>query len=297
MGNRNLKFAYFGTDIFSVEVLEQLRNAEFIPKVIVTAPDRPCGRGQRIQKPAVKIWAEENIPNAKILQPEKLDNEFINTLKESIDTWDIFVVASYGKIIPREVVDMPRHGSLNVHPSLIPLYRGASPIESAMLEDAKTTGVTIILVDERMDHGPILNQEIVKFDEWPSRIEVEKKMAIIGGRLLSSTIPLWVAGEIEALEQDHDRATFTKKITKDMGTIEFDKATGSLGGDARKNFLKIQALNPWPGAYFFINKDGRDLRVKITLAVWVDDELRILKVIPEGKREMNFADFKSGFLG
>lgn len=314
---KDLQFIFFGTDNFSTIVLDQLKSAGFLPKIIVTAPDRPSGRGQKIQKSAVKIWTEQNNADAignsiTILQPEKLDEVFVAQLKgfridgnTSENDWDFFVVASYGKIIPQSVLNIPKFGALNVHPSLLPLYRGASPIESAILDDARETGVTIMLMDAKMDHGPILNQEIVYFEDWPKKIEVEKQIAEIGGKILAETIEPFIIGEIIPQDQDDRIATFTEKISKEMGKINFDDIKDVKS--AREIFLKIQALNPWPGVYFFIKHGDGEIRVKITEAKFVnsnDDEndstdkgtLEILKVVPEGRKEMTFSDFEKGFL-
>lgn len=290
------KFAFFGTDNFSVGVLEELKTAEIIPSLIITAPDRPSGRGQKINEPEAKKWAKEN--NIDFLQPEKLDEDFIEALSKK--DWSFFTVASYGKIIPKEVVEMPKHKSLNVHPSLLPLYRGASPIESAILDDMKETGVTIMLMDEKMDHGPILNQEFVQFDEWPPRLEVEEKLAQIGGKLLADTIPLWLNDDIEEQEQDHESATFTQKITKEMGEIKFSDIEKVMNGQydekiGREVFLKVQALNPWPGVFFFYKHGEKEIRVKITKASFVGGKLKIEAVVPEDKKEMGFESFLRGY--
>lgn len=156
---KEIKYAYFGTDGFAVAILDELKKADLLPELIVTNPDKPKGRKLVMTPPEVKVWADEN--GIKTLQPEKLDEDFINSLKK--DEWDLFVVASYGKIIPEEIINLPKHKTLNVHPSLLPLYRGPSPIESAILDDSKETGVTIMRMDKKMDHGPILNQEFVFF--------------------------------------------------------------------------------------------------------------------------------------
>lgn len=296
MNKNKLKFIFFGTDAFSVNVLDELKNADLIPVAIVTAPDRKSGRGQKMQKPPVKIWAEQNsIENIKVLQPEKLDDQFVDLLKSISPEFDFFAVASYGKIIPKKVIDLPKYKALNVHPSLLPLYRGASPIESAMLDDQKETGVTIMLMDEKMDHGPLLNQEVVFFEEWPAKTIVEEKMAKIGGKLLVDTINDFVIEKlIEPQEQDHGMATFTQKITKEMGQIKYDNLFDE--NKSREIFLKIQALNPWPGVFFFIKHIDSEIRVKITSANYNDQKLTIEKVIPEGKKEMSFDDFKKGFI-
>ena len=168
-----------------------------------------------------------------------------------------------------------------------------------MLDDSKETGVTIMLMDEKMDHGPILNQEFVYFDEWPMRTEVEEKLAQIGGKLLADTIQLWLDNEIEEQEQDHDAATFTKKITKEMGEIKFSDLEKVMNGQydekiGRQIFLKVQALNPWPGVFFFYKHKDKKIRVKITKVSFVSVKLGIEAVIPEGKKEMGFKSFLRG---
>jgi methionyl-tRNA formyltransferase len=292
-------FTFFGTDDFSVIILERLSKNGFVPSLIVTAPDRPAGRGQQMQSPAVKIWAEEK--NIKFLQPEKLDSDFVLEMKNfadenNLEGFDFFVVASYGKIISDSVLKIAKKGALNVHPSLLPMYRGASPVETAILEDNKETGVTIMLMDKEMDHGPILEQEFIDITEWPQKLILEKQLAEIGGELLSQIIPVWLSNEIMEQKQDHAYASFTKKIKKEDGLIEIkDLAVDFPKLEKRSVFLKVKALNPWPGVYFFVNHLDKPNRIKITEADFVDGKTVITKVIPEGKKEMTFADFKKGF--
>jgi len=307
--NKKLNFIFFGTDDFSVSVLKELKEKGFIPKILVTAPNRPAGRGQKIHEPSAKIWVKEiNVAeklNIKILQPEHLDMNFTaEILKQK---WDFFVTASYGKIISKEVLEIPERVAFNVHPSLLPLYRGASPVESAILDDSRETGVTIMMMDEKMDHGPILNQEFVYFDEWPIKLEVEEKLAVIGGQLLAETINQYLNNEIGEQEQDHTVATFTKKITKEMGQIKFSDLERASSNEklAREIFVKVQALNPWPGVFFFIKHEDKEMRVKIKEAEWITHtnssessygKLEITKVLPEGKKEMNYGDFLRGYI-
>jgi len=289
-----MNFIFFGTDSFSVKVLEELNKNGLLPKIVVTAPDRPAGRGNKIQKPDVKIWAEKN--EIKCLQPERFDEDFI---KEIEGDWDIFALASYGRIIPDIVLNIPKKGTLNVHPSLLPKYRGASPIESAMLADDKETGVTIMLMDAKMDHGPIVLQEKVIINEWTQKDIFESEMAEIGGSLLSKVIPLWISGEINAEHQNHSIASFTLKITKADGLIESADILNISELSIKKQrdiFLKIQAFNPWPSAFFFFKKDSEVVRVKITEASWSDNGLSINKVLPAGKNEMSWENFENGFI-
>lgn len=289
----NKMFAFFGTDDFSVRVCERLAAAGLAPAVVITAPDRPAGRKRELTPPPLKLWAIER--GITVLQPEKLTQEFADDLR-SRGPWDCFAVASYGRIIPQRVLDIPARGSLNVHPSLLPLLRGASPIESAILGDHKKTGVSIILMDALMDHGPILSQQTYEVAEWPSRLELEPKLADIGGDMLAKAIIGWVAddGSVVATEQDHDAATFTKKIEKADAEID-------LSADPYENFRKVQAYAGWPQAHFYFDKEnGTKIRVIIKAARFegttTSGALVIERVLPEASHEMSWEDFRRGFL-
>lgn len=271
----NNNFIFFGTDDFSIEVLKVLLDNNIKPDYCITQPDRPKGRNLVLTPPDIKVFCEKE--NIKVLQFEKLETNQIPEV-------NFYVVASYGKIIPKEIVDKPKLGALNVHPSLLPQYRGASPIETAILNDDKKTGVTIMLMDEKMDHGPIISQREVNFDVWPKKIEVRDKLAKIGGEMLTEVIN--DLENIKATEQNHDQATFTKMLKKSDGEIfesDLDKT----------KWLKFIAYNPWPGIFFFTDKG---IRVKITDAKFEDGKFEILKVIPEGKKEMDWKSFKNGYL-
>jgi methionyl-tRNA formyltransferase len=283
--NNKLKIVFFGTPQVAVYVLEELKKAEIIPDLIVTAPDRPAGRKLIVTAPPAKRWAEENFIST--FQPETLKNtEAVATIKDE-GPWDLFIVAAYGNILPKEILQIPKHGTLNVHPSLLPHLRGASPIQTAILENNKT-GVTIMLVDEQMDHGDIVVQEKVASWEDPADIpnasELEETLTRRGGQILAKTIPQWTSGKIKAQEQNHDKATFTKKINKEDGLL-------NLRDDAEKNYRKIQAFNIWPRAYFFIEKNDKKIRVIVTDATLENGKLIIKKIIPEGKKGMLYKDF------
>jgi len=280
--SENLKIAFFGTPRLAVYVLNELKKAKMTPDIIITAPDKPAGRKLILTPPPAKLWAEENLIST--FQPETLKNtDAIQAIKDE-GSWDIFIVAAYGKILPKEILDIPKHGTLNVHPSLLPRLRGASPIQTAILEE-KETGVSIMMVDEEMDHGPIVAQEKVTVPNWPpSAGELEEILARKGGKMLTETIPKWISGEIEAEDQNHDNATITKKITKEDGLIYLDD-------NPEKNYRKIQAFSIWPRAYFFTKHNGKKTRVIITSAELKDEKLIIKKVIPEGKKETLYGDF------
>lgn len=274
---------FFGTPRFAVYTLQSLEEAGIFPDIIITAPDKPAGRGLELKESEVKRWAlEHDIP---VLQPENLreESETMDCIRNS--EWDLFIVSAYGKILPQDILALPRKGTLNVHPSLLPRFRGASPIESQILVDEKTVGVSIMLMDKEMDHGPIVAQASVTPEEWPLKASVlEAMLATIGGELLAETIPPWLAGDIAPEEQNHTLATFTKKIEKADGEV-------SLSGDPYKNYLKYCAYDGWPGVYFFIEKDGEKIRVKITEAEYKSGAFAPLKVIPEGKKEIAYALF------
>ncbi len=279
---------YFGTSEFATYVLDELEQASLLPDLIVCTPDKPQGRKLVLTPPPVKLWAQER--GIEVLQPESLRKgniEELLTNKAPEGKWDVFIVASYGKIIPDSILNIPTHKTLNVHPSLLPILRGPSPIESAMLQDLKHTGVSIMRLDAEMDHGPILTQEIYTVSEWPKREILELELAHRGGRLLSAILPQWINGDIKEIEQDHSKATYCKKIEKEEALLD-------LSADPYTNFRKIQAYSVWPRAYYFIEKDGKKTRVVITEAEFADNQLIIKKVIPEGKREMTYAEFQRG---
>jgi methionyl-tRNA formyltransferase len=310
MNTSVIPYIFFGSATFSLYVLNELEKAGLQPTIIVTTPDKPAGRGLAMTPTDVKVWA--NTRGIPVLDPAKLDVTFVEHLKKEIDEYEnskknkgiqkisCCIVAAYGTIIPQTILDISPHGTLNVHPSLLPHYRGATPIQSAMLDDVKKTGVTVMRVDARMDHGPIVAQRAITVDEWPVYEVLEETLAREGGRLLAAILPDWLAGTVTEKEQNHDVATFTRKIIKKDGLIALDMkkfATNSTAIPAPiqyETFRKIQAYHQWPTAYFFLeNQDGttdnRKIRVKITSAEWRNNRLIIEKVIPEGKKETDFA--------
>lgn len=294
-------FAFFGSSLFSVYCLDELKRLNILPTLIISTPDKPTGRGLKLTSTPVKVWALAN--NIECLTPEKIrSSEFISQL--SAYSLQLFLVASYGKIIPKEILDLPGHGVLNIHPSLLPKYRGPSPLQEQIINDEKSIGVTIIKMDEQVDHGPIIASQSISLNSpFPPKLDELKKItAKAGAELLAKTLPDWIDGKIKPTEQNHAEATFTKKVEKPDGLIDI------VSGDPYKNFLKIQAYHLWPRAYFFVEKkhnlsptlpltNGREaekMRVVITDADFQDNILIIKKVIPEGKKEMLYQDFLRG---
>lgn len=281
MLTKNIKIGFFGTPNVAVFVLEELKTSGILPSLIVTSPDKPKGRKLLITPPPVKVWAEKHkIP---VIQPTLL-KDFSSEKIISEIKWDIFIVAAYGKLIPKEIFELPKFGTINMHPSLLPKLRGPSPIQTSILTENET-GVTIIKIDEQMDHGPILLQEKVSIPNWPPKAgELEERLSRHGGRMIAKIIPGIIDGNIKMVEQDHKKATFTKKIEKKDALID-------LKEEDWENYKKIQAFEQWPRAYFLADKKGQNVRIIITAATFEGGKLLIKKVIPEGKKEMDYEIF------
>lgn len=285
--SNNTKFAFFGSSRLSVIVLDELSKLGLLPQFIVTTHDKPVGRKQVLTPNVVKTWAiEKNIP---CFDPEKLDSHFITKIKEintkeGVEVCPVFLVASYGKILPKNLIEIPSRKTLNIHPSLLPQYRGASPLPTTILDDTKNTGVSIMVLDNEMDHGPIVAQKNITIETWPNYLDFEEMMARQGAQLFSEILPRWTRDEMQAQEQDHSKASYTKKFSKEATLID-------LTTDPYTNWRKIQAFYGWIGSYFIVNYKDKEMRVKITEAKFVDNKLEIIKVIPEGSKEISYADF------
>jgi methionyl-tRNA formyltransferase len=279
-----LSIAFFGTSSFSVHVLDGLMHHHIVPALVVTQPDRPKGRGQHITPPPAKEWALAN--HIEVVQPARLseDEDGYDVLQNT--QFDVYIVASYGLIIPAATLALPQKGSLNVHPSLLPLYRGASPIQSQILADDRNVGVSIMVMDEKMDHGPLLAQGTVDLEEWPiSAPMLENILAQEGAALIAEALPLWADGSLTPEPQDHEHATFTRKFTKTDGCI-------TLTDDPYTNYLKIRAFAGTIGTYYMhTGTDSSLVRVKIVDATYHNGTLTLTRVIPEGKNEMDYAVF------
>jgi len=274
-------FVFFGTDEFAVIVLENLLEKGLPPNLIITTPDAPRGRGRILTPPRVKLWAIKN--GVEYEQPEKL----LESYNLKAKSHSLFLVASYGKIIPPEILALPTHGVLNIHPSLLPKYRGPTPIQSAILAGEEETGVTIMLMDEQIDHGPLLkasNCPLLGFSFW----EIRERLAKLGVELFVKILPDYLTGKIKPEAQDHTQATLTKKIKKEDGLI-------NLTDDPALNYRKFLALTPSPGIYFFTDRRGQKIRVLITVAhLDANQKFVINKVKPEGRKEMSWQDFERG---
>lgn len=273
-----MKIIFIGTPEFGAAVLKKLIDSNLKPVLVVTETSKPVGRKQVLTPPPVKVLAEKyNIP---ILQPKKiLDSRF-----QILDSKpDLILMAAYGQIMPKEILAIPKYGCLNVHPSLLPKYRGPSPIQAALLNGDEETGVTIMLTEEKMDAGPIVAQKELIIGQKDDYKTLHDKLADLGAELLVETIPKWLTGEIKARLQEEAQATYTKILKREDGQIDWQKKPEEIE-------RQIRALNPWPGAFTLYQGQ----RLKILKAGLENDKLIIEEVQPEGKKPMGFDDFLRG---
>jgi methionyl-tRNA formyltransferase len=277
-------FAFFGTPDIAVFALEELRSFGYTPSLIVTNPDAPVGRKQTLTPPPAKSWGLEH--GIEVLQPATL-RERDQLTKLTDHAWDFFVVVAYGKIIPEWLINLPRYKTINAHPSLLPKLRGASPIRSALLTDLSAVGVTIIALDNKLDHGPILAQLPVELKETIPGRKLDEALARICGDLLADVMEKIMKGEVSPIPQDEASVTYCEKITKDMGELSIDPFNLPQGAEATDALRKIHAFDGWPGTFFF--HDGK--RIKIIEASLTESKLNIERVVPEGKKEMDFSVF------
>jgi len=276
MNKENLNFIFWGTPDVASETLEILKQSGFLPNVIITTPDAKVGRGLKIQSSPVALFAQNNkIP---CLKPEILDEEL--SLQLSTLNFELSVVVAYGKIIPDEIINMPKLGSINIHYSLLPKYRGASPVESAILNGDKVTGVTIQKMIYKLDAGPILAKEEIEIGKDEKAGELRARLIKIGAELLIKILPDFIEGKIKETPQNESKVTHCKKIKKENGMIGLNDA-------GEKNYNKFRAYATWPRTYFF--KDGKSgKRTIITEAKLEDGKFIIKKVIPEGGKETDY---------
>lgn len=277
---QNLNFIFFGTPDVASKTLEILKENGYLPSLIVTSPDKPQGRKMIITPPPVKTWAIEN--DIPFLQPEKITPEFISLIESK--GADLCIVVAYGKILPEGLINTPKLGTINIHYSLLPKYRGASPVESALLSGESKTGVSIQQMVYKLDSGPIIAKEEVNIDINETKETLREILINTGGVLLCEILPRIEEGDISRVDQDESKATFCKKINKEDAEIK-------IGDNPLENYNKYRAFALWPEAFFFANKNGKNIRVKIKEAVYEDNLFIIKRVTPEGKNEMDYKDF------
>lgn len=273
-----MRFVFFGTPDFAEIVLNKMIEGGCKPDLVICNPDRPFGRKKIITPPPTKVLAKKY--RIDVWQPEKLAGE---SFEEKVDGIDFAVVAAYAKLIPQKILNYPRLGTIGVHPSLLPKYRGASPIQSAILGGEKETGVTLYLMDEKLDHGPILAQRRTLIGHHENYLQLEKRLAEMGGDLLAETLPDFSSGKIKSKVQDHERATMTGKFKTDDAFINPKDLLAAENGDTKRAeeiFRKIRAFISEPGVWTKI--EGK--RTKILEADIKDQKLIIRKIQKDGER-------------
>lgn len=279
-------FAFFGTPDIAVTALDELAGFGYVPSLVVCNPDAPVGRKQILTPPPTKVWAEaRSIP---VLQPLSLKNR--DDLASLTNTsFDFFVVLAYGKIMPEWLINLPKYGTINAHPSLLPKFRGASPIRSTLLHDLSACGVTIIQMDKELDHGPILSQQTVDLYGQPiPGLELDTVLARVSGCLLVDVMQKIPFQELTPTEQDHGAATFCGKISKDMSELTIDPTNLPSGNEAFAIYRKICAFDGWPETFFIHN--GKRIKIK-SARLTETGGLEILRIVPEGKNEQDWQQY------
>lgn len=285
-----MKYIFFGTPEFAATILQKLIEANMPPLALVCNPDRPQGRKKIVTAPPVKDAAIKSGAKIDILQPEVLDSAFLEKLK-SYEA-DFYVVAAFSKILRSELINIPPKGVIGVHPSLLPKLRGASPIQSAILEGSETTGVTLFLIDEKVDHGPMIGSAVYIMDRPHGYTELLDILARQAGALLVKTLPAFSKGEIKPEVQNEEEATFTKKFVTQDGEVNIEDLKKAMSGaDRQLSGLinrKIKGLNPEPGVFTFIS--GK--RTKLLSSAIVNGKLALKEIQFEGKNPMPFSQYQ-----
>ncbi len=302
-----LRVIFFGTaDLACPSLVALSERPDFEVVAVVTQPDRPKGRDLKLQPPPAKVEAlQRRLP---VLQPERARRpEFVAELVQYRP--DLIVVAAYGQILPASILDLPPSGCLNVHTSLLPKYRGAAPIQWAILDDETTTGVTIMKMDPGLDTGGILTQEPTPIESSDTAQTLHDRLARIGADLLVRTIPDYLGGRIQPRPQSHSEATYARKITKEDGRLIWTQP-------ARTLWNKVRGLTPWPGAWSLLPDTPAQPLIKVLEAqpatasgvpgevlaadkagiviACSPDSLRILKLQREGGRRLTAQEFLAG---
>lgn len=247
------KILFMGTPEFSIPSLQILLNNGYPVVAVVTQPDRPKGRGKKYMPPPVKIVAEQH--NIPVIQPERVrDREFIDTFRSIAP--DMIALAAFGQIIPEEILGLPPMGCINVHPSLLPKYRGAAPINWALINGEEKTGVTIMMMDEGMDTGDILLQEETPIDFHETYDDLHDRLSRMGSELLLKAVEDIIKGTIKRTPQDSLHATYAPRLSKKLAHINWESSADDIVN-------LIRGLSSFPGAYSFLG----DKKLKIFFAV------------------------------
>lgn len=275
-----MNFIYFGSFRISADILEHLIARGFMPTTVICSPDKPAGRKKLITAPDIKKLIIEKQWPIKILQPEKLK---IENLKLEIGASDLAIVMGYPHIIPQAILDLPRLGTVGVHPSLLPKYRGPSPIQTVLLNGDKETGVTLYQIDEKMDHGNILAQSTHTIAPGTDNLTLEQELADLSVNMIIETMPKYLSGKVKPAEQEHASATVTKKFTSADGQVDF------INDEPLTVYRKIKSFYPEPSVWTMNLPGYEGKRVKLLAAEWRDNKIHITNIHVEGKKPVRIA--------
>ncbi len=300
-----MRVVFMGTPDFAVGTLEAIVEAGHEVVAVVTQPDKPKGRGGAMAMSAVKECAIKH--NLTVLQPVKAREE---SFVEELRTYnsDVIVVVAFGQLLPASIIHMPKYGCINVHASLLPKYRGASPIQWAVLDGCEYSGVTTMQMDEGLDTGDILEVAKVKLDEKETGGSLFDRLSVVGAELLVETLKKAESGELHPVKQDDNEATYVKMLNKSFGLLDFTKKPEVLE-------RMVRGLNPWPSAFTHI--EGKLLKIWDASVEAADDDKESGSVVTdqktyfkvkcdggylvinelqlEGKKRMKTADFLRGY--
>jgi methionyl-tRNA formyltransferase len=294
------KIIFWGTPEFSLPSLESLVKLDLV-KAVVTQSDKPAGRGQKLNISAIKKYALEH--DLFVLQSDSLDEAFVNELKQFLPA--TFVTVAYGKIIPQEILDLSELPALNIHPSKLPILRGPSPIQMALLEGFESTAVSLMQLDAKMDHGPILGQIELKIEAEYDYVSLSTKLSEIGGQLLTQNISPYLSGQLSGVVQDDAEATFCKLIKKEAGLINWQNSAENI-------LNQVRAFIVWPKSFTSLkNIEVKIEKVKISELKLNPGEIKIekdklfigtqtfaleiLQLQPANKKSMSSGDFIRGY--
>ena len=300
-----MKIVFMGTPDFAVGALEALVEAGHEVVAVVTQPDKPKGRGKEMQQTPVKACALKH--NIEVFQPIKIKTQEAVEVLKGYEA-ELFVVAAFGQILSKEILEMPKYGCVNIHASLLPKYRGAAPIQWAILDGEKETGVTIMQMNEGLDTGDMLTKVVVPIEDCDTGESLFDKLAQAGAKLMVETIPQIEAGTITPVAQDDTQSTYAKMIKKEMGQIDWKKEAVVLE-------RLVRGMNSWPSAYTYLAdktlkvweaavepgennvEPGTVVEVtKNSIKVNTGKDLLVLKQIQlEGKKRMDVAAFLLGY--
>lgn len=296
-----------GTPEFACKALRVLIENNYNISAVFSQPDKPVGRKQILTPPPVKELALKK--GLKVIQPESLkDTKTLEKIKEIKP--DLIIVVAYGQFIPKTVLDIPKFGCINIHASLLPRWRGASPIAQAILAGDQKTGITIMKLDAKMDHGPIISQKEIKISHNDTLQSLSKKLSKIGAELLIKVLSDYLEGKVEPKAQNDSKATYAPLIKKEYGKIDWSKSADEIE-------RKIKAFNPWPTAWTMLdskrlkiikasvlNKDIKNTdpgRISISdnkiIVNCGQGQLVLDEVQLEGKKQMSSEEFTKGNSG